>query len=246
MLRLVGMENSQELTFVVRLQDVDIAQGSNVLLRNVSFELHPNEFVYLVGRVGSGKSSFIATLTGQLPLRVGDGVVCGYRLSTLRTSEIPYLRRNIGVVFQDFKLLADRTVERNLQFVLRATGWHNRQDIRRRIEEVLTLVELQHKAYKMPNQLSGGEQQRVAIARALLNDPPLILADEPTGNLDPATSDGIMRTLRALLERGKSIIMATHNYGLVRRFPAPVLRFASGSVEPIAPDDLQEKLALDY
>jgi len=226
------------MTTIVRLRGVDIAQGENLLLRGVNFDLLPGDFFYLIGRVGSGKSSFISTLTGQLPLRTGEGEVCGYNLARLRTSDIPYLRRNIGVVFQDFKLLFDRNIERNLYFVLRATGWKDKQAIRHRIEEVLTLVDLQHKAYKMPNQISGGEQQRVAIARALLNDPPLILADEPTGNLDPSTSDGIMQILRSLVERKKAVIMATHNYGIVHRLPARICRCADGNMKEISSEDL--------
>ena len=223
---------------IVHLRGVNIAQGENLLLRDVNFDLQAGEFYYLVGRVGSGKSSFISTLTGQLPLHAGEGEVCGYDLTRLRASDIPYLRRNIGVVFQDFKLLSDRNIERNLYFVLRATGWKDKQAIKERIEQVLALVELQHKAYKMPNQISGGEQQRVAIARALLNDPPLILVDEPTGNLDPSTSDGIMQILRSLVERKKAVIMATHNYRLVRRFPARVYRCAEGAMKEISTEEL--------
>ena len=224
---------------IVRLRGVNIVQGNSLLLKGVNFDLEAGDFFYLVGRVGSGKSSFISTLIGQLPLRNGEGEVCGYNLARLRTNEIPYLRRNIGVVFQDFRLLSDRTVERNLYFVLRATGWKNKHAIRERIEQVLTRVDLLHKAYKMPNQLSGGEQQRVAIARALLNDPPLILADEPTGNLDPSTSDGIMQILRSLVERKKAVIMATHNYGIVRRLPARVCRCAAGSMKEIGLQELE-------
>lgn len=230
------MQNSMHP--IVYLREVNIAQSENLLLHNVDFELLPGDFFYLIGRVGSGKSSFISTLTGQLPLRTGEGVVCGYNLRALRTADIPFLRRNIGVVFQDFKLLSDRNVERNLYFVLRATGWKDKQAIQHRIEEVLTLVELKHKAYKMPNQLSGGEQQRVAIARALLNDPPLILADEPTGNLDPSTSDGIMQILRSLVERKKGVIMATHNYGIVRRLPARVCQCANSVMKEISYEEL--------
>lgn len=219
---------------VVYLHGAAIAQGENILLRGVNFSLQAGDFSYLVGRVGSGKSSFLSTLTGQIPLRIGEGAVCGYDLQTLSERDIPYLRRNIGVVFQDFKLLPDRTVERNLHFVLRATGWSSRGAIRERIAEVLGLVGLEHKAYKLPSQLSGGEQQRVAIARALLNDPPLILADEPTGNLDPATSEGIMQLLFSLIERKKAVVMATHNYGIVKRFGARVYRCHEGAMQEIA------------
>ncbi len=219
---------------VVQLLGASIAQGDNILLHSVNFELCAGDFFYLVGRVGSGKSSFLSTLTGEIPLRVGQGCVCGYDLRSLCEREIPYLRRNIGVVFQDFKLLPDRTVERNLHFVLRATGWSSRRAIRERIAEVLALVGLEHKAYKQPNQLSGGEQQRVAIARALLNDPPLILADEPTGNLDPTTSEGIMQLLFDLVERKKAVVMATHNYGIVRRFESRIFRCEAGAMQEVA------------
>lgn len=228
---------------VVYLRGASIAQGENILLSGVDFSLHAGEFFYLVGRVGSGKSSFLSTLTGQIPLCVGEGVVCGYDLRDLRERDTPYLRRNIGVVFQDFKLLPDRTVERNLHFVLRATGWSSRGAIRERIAEVLSLVGLEHKAYKLPNQLSGGEQQRVTIARALLNDPPLILADEPTGNLDPATSAGIMQTLFSLIERKKAVVMATHNYGIVQRFSARVYRCHEGAMQEVSVVPPEEEYA---
>lgn len=229
---------------IVWLKDAKIAKGANLVLQQVNFSVMPGDFIYLVGRVGTGKSSLIETLTGQLPLAGGDGEVCGYSLPYLTRKQIPYLRRRLGVVFQDFKLLMDRSVTKNLQFVLRATGWRDRAAIDRRIQEVLNLVGLAHKAFKHPNQLSGGEQQRVAIARALLNEPPLILADEPTGNLDPETSEGILQLLKNLSENGKAVIMATHNFSLVSFYPAPTyeclnmrleLRTQSSQIDLTAP-----------
>lgn len=218
---------------VAWLRDARIAQRDNLVLQGVELVVWPGDFFYLVGRVGSGKTSLIETLTGQIPLAGGEGEVCGYSLQNLTPSQIPYLRRHLGIVFQDFKLLTDRTVEKNLNFALRATGWKRKLDVERRIHEVLEQVGLTTKAYKMPNQLSGGEQQRVAIARALLNDPALLLADEPTGNLDPETSEGILLLLRSLAEKGKSIIMATHNYTIVNRFPARTFRFHAGEVHEL-------------
>lgn len=211
---------------VAWLRDAKIYKGDQLVLKDVNFSIAAGEFVYLVGRVGSGKSSLIETLTGQIPLAEGQGEVCGFSLGRLKRRQVPYLRRSIGVVFQDFKLLMDKTVEKNLQFALCATGWRDRRGIETRIEEVMKLVGLSHKQYKMPHQLSGGEQQRVTIARALLNDPQFILADEPTGNLDPDTSEGILQILQGLAARGKSVLMATHNASLVSLYPATTYRCA--------------------
>lgn len=222
-------ERTQEETErhqVAWLRDAKIFKGDQLVLKEVNFSISEGEFIYLVGRVGSGKSSLIETLTGQIPLLEGSGGVCGFSLEHLKRRQVPYLRRSIGIVFQDFKLLMDKSVEKNLQFALRATGWSDRRKIDGRIEEVLQLVGLSHKQYKMPHQLSGGEQQRVTIARALLNDPQFILADEPTGNLDPDTSEGILQILRGLASRGKSVLMATHNASLVSLYPAPTYRCA--------------------
>lgn len=222
-------ERTQEETErhqVAWLRDAKIFKGDQLVLKEVNFSISEGEFIYLVGRVGSGKSSLIETLTGQIPLLEGSGSVCGFSLEHLKRRQVPYLRRSIGIVFQDFKLLMDKSVEKNLQFALRATGWSDRRKIDGRIEEVLQLVGLSHKQYKMPHQLSGGEQQRVTIARALLNDPQFILADEPTGNLDPDTSEGILQILRGLASRGKSVLMATHNASLVSLYPAPTYRCA--------------------
>ncbi|PIE83918.1 MAG: phosphonate ABC transporter ATP-binding protein [Bacteroidia bacterium] len=223
---------------VVHLENAQIARGRNVVLKNVVLEVYEGDFYYLVGRVGTGKSSLIDTMTGETPLAGGRAKVCGFELEHLKERQIPYLRRAMGVVFQDFKLLTDRNVERNLRFALRATGWKNRVQIAQRIEEVLSLVGLTHKAGKMPHQLSGGEQQRIAIARALLNEPSLILADEPTGNLDPETSEGILGLLVDLSKRGKAVIMATHNYGLVKKFPAQTLQCTGGALRLLSPEAL--------
>lgn len=221
-----GQKEQAERKPIAWLREAKIFKGDELVLKEVNFSIAEGEFVYLVGRVGSGKSSLIETLTGQIPLEEGSGAVCGFSLERLRRKQVPYLRRSIGVVFQDFKLLMDMTVEKNLQFALRATGWRDRLRIEGRIEEVLKLVGLSHKQYKMPHQLSGGEQQRVTIARALLNDPQLILADEPTGNLDPDTSEGIVQILLGLAARGKSVLMATHNASLVSLYPATTYRCA--------------------
>lgn len=223
-----GVEAAGEPILV--LEDASLAQSDQVVLRGVNLTMRAGDFYYLVGRVGSGKTTLITTLTGELALRGGRGWVCGYDLGRLRCRDVPYLRRKLGVVFQDFKLLTDRSVEGNLHFALRATGWRDRVAISRRMEEVLDLVGLRHKAYKMPSQLSGGEQQRVTIARALLNDPPLILADEPTGNLDPETSSGIVTLLHDLAAQGRAVIMATHNHSMVTRYPAPVYQCLDGAL----------------
>jgi cell division transport system ATP-binding protein len=182
------------------------------------------QFIYLIGKVGSGKTSLIKTITAELPLKSGEGTVAGFDLKKIRKKQIPYLRRKIGIVFQDFQLLPDRSVLDNLLFVLRATGWKNKQAMKERIDDVLEKVGLKHKEYKMPHQLSGGEQQRVVIARALLNSPEIILADEPTGNLDPETSDEIMKILFDIASTGRAIIMATHNYSLLKKFPSKTLK----------------------
>ncbi len=229
-----GLEGGEESSPVVLLREASLAQSDNVVLEHVDLTIRQGDFYYLVGRVGSGKSTLISTLMGELPLREGAGMVCGYDLRRLRRRDVPYLRRKLGVVFQDFKLLPDRSVERNLHFALRATGWRERGRIQHRIDTVLDLVGLKHKAFKMPSQLSGGEQQRVTIARALLNDPPLLLADEPTGNLDPETSSGIVTLLHELASQGKAVVMATHNHTMVNRFPARVLQCQEGSLVQLA------------
>jgi cell division transport system ATP-binding protein len=209
---------------VVSLKNVTIYQEQKVVLHDVSLEVNHGEFIYIIGKTGSGKSSFMKTLYADLPLREGDAHIVEYDLKTLKESQIPFLRRKIGIVFQDFKLLPDRNVTENMLFVLRATGWTDKNEMQEKIGEVLDRVDMRQMMTKMPHQLSGGEQQRVAIARALLNDPELILADEPTGNLDPQTSVEVMDTLRKINANGKTIIMATHDYALLLKFPSKTLK----------------------
>ncbi len=209
---------------IISLKDASIYIHNILILSNVNLSLQPGEFRYLIGRTGTGKSSLIKTLYGELPLQQGDGEVAGFNLKKLRTRQIPYLRRKLGIVFQDFHLLMDRNIQENLLFVLRATGWDDRKEMQDRIEKVLDSVGLKTKGFKRPHQLSGGEQQRVVIARALLNEPEIILADEPTGNLDPHTSDEIMQLLTDINRQGKAVLMATHNYSLIRKFPAGILK----------------------
>ena len=215
---------------VVELKDVSIYQRKNLILHDINLTIERGEFVYLIGKTGSGKSSLLKILYGDLPLKQAAGMAVDFNLATLKESEIPYLRRKIGVVFQDFKLLPDRTVFANLAFVLRATGWHDPQKIESRIASVLTKVKMQTKLDKYPHELSGGEQQRVAIARALLNDPDLILADEPTGNLDPETSVEIMKVMREINDSGRSILMATHDYALILKFPSKTIKCDAGKL----------------
>ena len=209
---------------VITLENAVIGINDHIVLTDVNLSVGKSEFVYVIGRVGSGKTSLIKTINVEIPLIEGTGIVSGFQLEKIRRKEIPHLRRKLGIVFQDFKLLNDRTVESNLEFALKATGWKNKGEIKDRIAEVLEKVNL---GYKMPHQLSGGEQQRVVIARALLNDPEIILADEPTGNLDPATSEEIMQILVAIAESGRAVMMATHNYNLIKKFPSRTLKCES-------------------
>jgi cell division transport system ATP-binding protein len=219
---------------IVQLNDVIIRREENIILRNVTLSLLPGEFLYLIGKVGSGKSSLLKTLYCDIPFFDGKSFVLGYNLETIKTKEIPFLRRKIGIVFQDFQLLIDRNIYENLIFVLKATGGKNRREMDRRVREVLAEVDMVHKGYKMPHQLSGGEQQRIGIARAILNKPNLILADEPTGNLDPDTSDILMNMLHKISSEGTAIIMATHNYNLIKKFPGRTIRCEDTHVsEPI-------------
>lgn len=214
----------------VRLSKVTVFQSNNPVLNDVSFSLDNGEFVYLIGKTGSGKSSLLKLLYGELELTEGDAQVSGFDLRNLPADKIPFLRRKLGIVFQDFQLLPDRDVKSNLEFVLMATGWKDKNAMNARIEEVLHHVGLATKGFKMPHELSGGEQQRVVIARALLNDPELILADEPTGNLDPETSEGIMKLLFEISTTGTTILMVTHNYALIEKFPARTLKCENGRV----------------
>ena len=212
------------LDTIIEFKKASIFQGDNLILADVNLKVEKGEFIYLIGKVGSGKTSLIKTITAELPLRQGEGAVVGFNLLKIRSSQVPFLRRKIGIVFQDFQLLTDRSVLDNLLFVLNATGWKSKKEMKERIENVLDKVGLKHKEYKMPHQLSGGEQQRVVVARALLNNPEIILADEPTGNLDPETSDEIMKLLFDIASTGRAVIMATHNYSLLKKFPSKTLK----------------------
>ena len=216
---------------IVSLKNVNIYQGLALILQNVNLEVNKGEFVYLVGKTGTGKSSLLKTLYGELTLREGEGNVAGHDLRKLTWKTVPFLRRNLGVVFQDFQLLTDRTVEENLRFVLKATGWKDENIMKAKMDDVLEKVGLKGKGFKMPFEMSGGEQQRVDIARALLNSPKLILADEPTGNLDPETTDEIMLLLTNLCkDYGAALIMATHDYNVIYKFPARILKTEKGKV----------------
>lgn len=209
---------------ILSLKNVTIYQESQVVLSSINLEVNKGEFIYLIGKTGSGKSSFMKTLYADLPLQEGEATIVDFDLATLKESDIPFLRRKIGFVFQDFKLLPDRTINENMLFVLKATGWKDQDLMQDKINEVLDKVDMKAFTTKMPHQLSGGEQQRVAIARALLNDPELILADEPTGNLDPQTSVEVMEVLRKINSNGKTIIMATHDYALLMKYPSKTLK----------------------
>ncbi|MDO9615844.1 MAG: ATP-binding cassette domain-containing protein [Bacteroidota bacterium] len=208
---------------IIELINADIIQRDHVVLSDISLEIKTGEFVYMIGKVGSGKSSLIKTLNAELPLTKGEGTVAGFNLADLKTRDIPFLRRKLGVVFQDFRLLTDRNVYDNLAFVLKATDWKDATEIEDRVLAVLDKVDMTNKIKSMPHQLSGGEQQRVVIARALLNNPEIILADEPTGNLDPQTSIDLLQIFKDLNEQGKTVVIATHDYPLIRRFPARII-----------------------
>ena len=215
---------------VIDLSQVSVFHKNKMVLSHVNLIVNSGEFVYLIGRTGSGKSSLMKLLYAELPLEEGSGEVCGFDLKTISSKKIPFLRRKLGIVFQDFQLLSDRTVEENLKFVLKATGWKDKKEIEERILKVLDEVGLLSKLHVMPHRLSGGEQQRIGIARALLNHPDIILADEPTGNLDPETSNGIMRILSSICDTGKTVIMATHNYNLIHKFPGRIVKCEEGKV----------------
>ncbi len=236
---------------VIRLKGVSIYHADDrrsvrkmlrdgeMVLSGIDLEVRSGEFVYLIGRVGSGKSSLLKTLYAEVPLLTGEGMIAGFDLRRLRRRDIPYLRRRIGIVFQDYQLLTDRNVFMNLYYVMKATGWKRETEIRERIDRVLSMVDLEAKSYKMPFELSGGEQQRLVIARALLNRPAVLLADEPTGNLDPVTADGSMQLFHRIAERGCAVVMSTHNTSLIENYPARAVLFAQGRTSEI---DLKERL----
>ncbi len=220
-------ENS---TLLIDVKDLSVFQENKMILQNVNIHVDVGEFVYLIGKVGSGKSSLLKTLYGELPITEGEATVVGYDVKGIKSNKIPMLRRKIGMVFQDFELMNDRSVYENLRFVLRATGWKNKEDIETRINEVLKSVGMLDKKMSMPAQLSGGERQSISVARALLNNPPIIFADEPTGNLDPESADIIVKLLYKLCESGKSVIMVTHNHGFFRKYPGRIYAFNNQTV----------------
>jgi len=215
---------------VVRVKEATIFQDHNTVLGDISFDIDKGEFVFLIGRTGSGKSSLLKTLYADLPLRLGDISVAGFNIREIKTNQVPLLRRKIGIIFQDFQLFPDRTVGENLIFVMKATGWKEGALMKNRLAEVLMQVGLGSVEKKMPHQLSGGEQQRVVIARALINEPLILIADEPTGNLDPEVSSGIMKIFQQINKSGTAVLMATHSYGLIKKFPARVLKCEEGKI----------------
>ena len=221
---------------IIELKNADIYQRETLILKNINLSINKGEFLYIIGKVGSGKSSLLKTFYNELPLITGNGTVCGYHLEKIRTKDVPFLRRRLGIIFQDFQLLTDRTVYKNFEFVLKATGWFNEKAIKDRIHEVLTIVDMLQSGPRMPHQLSGGEQQRIVIARALLNNPEIILADEPTGNLDPETSEALLRVFTEINNEGKTIVMATHDYPIIQKFPARKIICEAGGIREVADD----------
>lgn len=230
---------------IVELKHALIRQEENIVLKDVNFAIPKGEFIYIIGRVGSGKSSLLKTLYSELRLIEGEGFAAGYDLQKVKRKDIPYLRRRMGIIFQDFQLLTDRSVYNNLYFVLHSTGWRAKKEMDKRIRDVLTKVDMVHKGYKMPHQLSGGEQQRIAIARALLNEPDLILADEPTGNIDPETSDDLLRLLHKICEEGKTVIMATHNHALIKKFPSKTYKCEDTRLVETKQEEIDFELLID-
>lgn len=232
---------------IIKLKNADIYQQESLVLKDVNLTVNKGEFLYITGKVGSGKTSLLKALYHELPLLSGEGSILDYSLNKLKQGEVPYLRRRLGIIFQDFQLLSDRTVEKNFEFVLRATGWRQERAIRERIGEVLALVEMPFAGDKMPHRLSGGEQQRIVIARAMLNNPVIILADEPTGNLDPETSEKLLTLLRDINKDGVTILMATHDYEMIRKFPARQVVCENGGLTEMMPppEPLDFDLLLD-
>lgn len=222
-----------EEEILLQLANIEIRREENRVLHEASFTLHSGEFVYVIGKVGSGKSSLLKSLYCEIPIQAGEAQLLEYDLRKIKRKHIPFLRRKLGIVFQDFQLLTDRSVSKNLEFVLKATGWKKQAETRARIEEVLRQVGMPDKGYKMPHELSGGEQQRIAIARALLNHPRLILADEPTGNLDPETSGQIVQLLHDICQQGTAVIMTTHNYTLVHNYPARIVKCENAGLSDV-------------
>jgi len=220
---------------IIKLENSDIYQQETLVLKEVNLTVHKGEFLYIIGKVGSGKTSLLKAFYHEIPLVIGAGTVMGYNLNKLKMNEIPLLRRRLGIIFQDFQLLSDRSVQKNFEFVLRATGWRQERAIKERIDEVLNLVEMPEAGSKMPHRLSGGEQQRIGIARAMLNNPQIILADEPTGNLDPETSEKLMALLHEINKDGVTVIMATHDYEMIRLFPARRVLCEKGELKELLP-----------
>ncbi len=231
---------------VVRVKEASIFQDHNTVLNEISFEIDKGEFTFLIGRTGSGKSSLLKTLYADLPLRLGDINVAGFNIRDIKSSQVPMLRRKVGIIFQDFQLFPDRTVGENLNFVMKATGWKDSARMKNRLAEVLMQVGLGSVEKKMPHQLSGGEQQRVVIARALINEPLILIADEPTGNLDPEVAQGILKIFQQINKSGTAILMATHSYGLIKRFPARVLKCEDGKLLDSNKDKFELKSEEDF
>jgi cell division transport system ATP-binding protein len=231
---------------VVRVKEASIFQDHNTVLNEISFEVDKGEFVFLIGRTGSGKTSLLKTLYADLPLRLGDISVAGFNIREIKSHQVPLLRRKIGIIFQDFQLFPDRTVGENLNFVMKATGWKDGAKMKNRLAEVLMQVGLGSVEKKMPHQLSGGEQQRVVIARALINEPLILIADEPTGNLDPEVSGGILKIFQSINKSGTAVLMATHSYGLIKRYPARVLKCEEGKVLDSNKEAFELKSEEDY
>jgi cell division transport system ATP-binding protein len=215
---------------IIHLSNANLYQSNHLILSNVNLDIKAGEFVYLIGKTGSGKSTLLKTIYADIDIEQGEAIVADFNLNHIKHSQIPYLRRKLGIVFQDFQLLSDRSVNDNLYFVLKATDWHDKAKMQERVQEVLEMVGLSTKGFKMPHELSGGEQQRLVIARAFLNHPDIILADEPTGNLDPETSEGIMKLLFDISKRGTAVLMVTHNYSIVDKFPARIIKCEDGKL----------------